>query len=290
MAKAVIELQKDIINNETDIVSILRKAHLIASKLKLDDFDTWIEKELNGYDCYSDAPEYRTVLGETKAKNPMYGLIPVMVPSEISNQLNKRKLLNPISELIELSKNNKDVCMAFPSEISEALCKNQEVIFQCYFIFGVHNINGIIDFVKNELLNWCIKLEKDGILGEEFEFNKNEINRAKLIPQQINNYGQVINGNVSHSQVVSESNNNIDVNIGNANSLITELKKSLLNEQIDDEKKQEALEIIEDINQSVKSNKKTSIVKSALCGLKDFLINVGAEITASIIVSKMNGF
>jgi len=242
---------------------------------------------LNGYDCYADAPEYRTVLGETKAKNPMYGLIPVMVPSEISNQLNKRKLLNPISELIELSKNNKDVCMAFPSEISEALCKNQDVVFHCYFIFGVHNLNGIIDFVKNKLLDWCIKLEKDGILGEEFEFNKDEVNRAKLIPQQINNYGQVINGNVSHSQVVSESNNNIDVNIGNANSLITELKKSLLNEQIDDEKKQEALEILDDIKDSIKEKNKHSFIKTALIGLKDFLISAGAGVAAAIIQTKL---
>lgn len=41
---------------------------------------------------------------------------------------------------------------------------------------------------------------------------------------------------------------------------------------------------------SIKSNKKTSVIKSALNGLKDFLINVGANVTAAIITAKMNGF
>ena len=103
MSKLVIELQKDIIENKIDTISILRKAKLIATKLNLVDFNHWINHELNGYENYDDIPEYRNIIGEVKAKNPYYGLIPVVMPSSIAEQLNTRKLYNPISELINFS-------------------------------------------------------------------------------------------------------------------------------------------------------------------------------------------
>ncbi|WP_440248046.1 AbiTii domain-containing protein [Catenibacterium faecis] len=42
-----------------DIVNVLRNAHLIAVKLKLSDFDQWIQYKLNGYPNKESCPEYR---------------------------------------------------------------------------------------------------------------------------------------------------------------------------------------------------------------------------------------
>ena len=39
MANSVLELQKEVLSPNCDIVNVLRKAHLIAVKLKLSDFD-----------------------------------------------------------------------------------------------------------------------------------------------------------------------------------------------------------------------------------------------------------
>ena len=39
MGSIVLELQNEIVSSNCDVVNILRKAHLIASKLKLNDFD-----------------------------------------------------------------------------------------------------------------------------------------------------------------------------------------------------------------------------------------------------------
>lgn len=46
MGGIVLELQNEIVSSNCDVVNILRKAHLIASKLKLADFDQWIQHEL----------------------------------------------------------------------------------------------------------------------------------------------------------------------------------------------------------------------------------------------------
>ena len=50
MSSLVLDLQQEVLKPDCDILNALRKAHLIAAKLKLTEFDSWIMSELNGYD------------------------------------------------------------------------------------------------------------------------------------------------------------------------------------------------------------------------------------------------
>ena len=287
LGKAVLELQLDIINNEKDVVSILRKAHLIASKLDLKEFDTWILQELNGYDTYESIPEYRLVYGEIKAKNPYHGYIPVMLPSSLEDDFTKRKLFNSISEIVQLLQSkDAQVMISLPSDISKDICKGTGVVFPCYFIIGGHSLKTIVEKVKNTILEWCLQLDKDGIVGDDFIFTDNEKNKAKTINQEINNYyGQVIKGNVENSFSQS-GHDNIQYNI--INSELDEIEQSIKKE-LESEKMVEALEILEDIKEKINEKKKTSIIKNAFIGLKDFMIQAGASVTAALISNKING-
>lgn len=287
MSEIVIDLQNEIINDSCDIMSVLRKAHLIAAKLNLKEFDEWIMKELNGYENYEDIPDYREVIGEIKAYNSMYGLIPVMLPESMAKNLNSRKLFNSISEIVELSKNNKSITINLPTELSEMLCAEAGITFPCYFIFGAHCLLNIIERVKNTILQWCINLEKDGILGSNLKFDEKEKEKAKEIPQQINYYyGQVINGDVNSSTLTA---NNTVNNYDKASDFINELEKQLANEKIDALKMNDALEVLNDVKESISKKKKPSIIRGALMGLKDFLISAGASVTANLISAKING-
>lgn len=238
--------------------------------MNLVDFNYWIDHELNGYENYDDIPEYRNIIGEVKAKNPYYGLIPVVMPSSIAEQLNKRKLYNPISELINLSTSNQPIIIAFPSELSEILRTNVRVNFPFYLVIPQSAIIQIIESVKNYLLEWCFKLENDGILGENFAFNESEKEKARIIPQQINCYGPVITGNVNGSQIVSGNHNSNNLVSSDIAKMVDEIKKSLNTEKISDEDKNDALEILEDIDSSIKSNKKNKHCKSCAKWIKRF--------------------
>ena len=46
MSGIVIELQRDALSSDSDIISLLRKAYLIARKLDLKDFESWTSYEL----------------------------------------------------------------------------------------------------------------------------------------------------------------------------------------------------------------------------------------------------
>ena len=88
MESVVIELQRELLENDCDILSALRKAHVIASKLELKEFDEWIMSELNGYQCNEEnIPDYRSIKGELKAWNPYRGWIPVILADGKMEQL-----------------------------------------------------------------------------------------------------------------------------------------------------------------------------------------------------------
>lgn len=58
------ELRNDAINSEISLSVALRKAKVLASILKDDDFKTWVNYELNGYPEESEMPEHRIVKSE----------------------------------------------------------------------------------------------------------------------------------------------------------------------------------------------------------------------------------
>ena len=73
--KAIIALQKLVLDPSSQISDILRHAYLISCKLNLDDLKRWCELELNGYQSIDDSniPEYRYIFGSLCLKNSLSG-------------------------------------------------------------------------------------------------------------------------------------------------------------------------------------------------------------------------
>lgn len=161
MLNSIKELQEDIIKNKTDIISILRKAHIIAIKTNQKEFDKWIQQEQNGYENYKEIPDYRAVIGDIKARNPYHGLIPVMLSEDFAAEFKSRKLFEPISTILDFYNKNQNCSFELPSEISKILCAGTGVTLPCYFVFGSHQLIAIINSVKNKILDWCISLEQN---------------------------------------------------------------------------------------------------------------------------------
>lgn len=54
------EIRADVVNASMPLPSVLRKAKILAYKLRSDDLKRWVEQELGGYDCDSEQlPIYR---------------------------------------------------------------------------------------------------------------------------------------------------------------------------------------------------------------------------------------
>lgn len=294
MSSLVLDLQQEILKPDCDILNALRKAHIIAIKLKLSEFDAWIQNELNGYETNQDLiPDYRKISGQLKAWNPYHGWIPViMQDSRLEEVLCHRKMEDSIGDIIELySKSKGNIILTFSADVAAKLDSWSNAPFNTNYSLHVsnHQLKSIVDKVINCLMEWTLKLEENGIVGENMRFNETESASAKDIPQQINYYGPVINGNISSSQIVSGNNSTVTYNAQAISDAINEIRDSLEKEQITGEDMENALELLSDISEKIEQNKKPSIIKSALVGLKDFILATGANVTAALITAKIQG-
>ena len=273
----------------------MRKAHLIATKLGLTDFDKWILCELNGYQNEDTIPDYRKIRGLLKAFNPYRGWIPAMIPDKkVEDNICIRDIPNSISEIIVLCEQNNDIVSEFSGIGNTLLSEFFDSSFPMRY--AVHmpftSVKNIIEIVKTTVLEWTIKLESEGILGEDMKFDTAEKETAKTIPQTINNYygsTSVFNASVEGSVVATGNNNTVEFTYEKANDAVSEIESAVEEDDISAEDKGTAIEMLTEIKEKIVAQKKPSIIKSALVGLKDFLIGVGASATVAIIQAKMQG-
>ena len=295
MSSIVLELQEEVLKPDCDILTALRKAHLIASKLKLTEFDEWIQNELNGYKAdQNEIPEYRRISGQLKAWNPYRGWIPVLLQNvKLEEALCHRKMEDSIGDIVELyNSTNAAITMTFNADTINKLNQWADAPFQTEYILHIskHYMKSIIDKVANCLMEWTLRLEEKGILGENMRFNEKESIAAKEIPQQINNYyGNVIQGDVSSSQIVSGDSNTVTYNAGAISSIVDEIREALTKEAIPADDMESALELLDDISAKLEQNKKPGIIKAVFVGLKDFVLAAGANVTAALITAKIQG-
>ena len=207
MSSVVLDLQNEVTKSKCDIVSVLRRAHLIATKLSLDEFNQWVVNELNGYKSQTEAPEYRSIIGQLKAFNPYQGWIPVMLAdAEVEKMICHPKLINSTSEILYLcEESGSSLIVSVPTEVQNTLNEMCDTPLPMQMAVHVSKTAAadIIEKVKNTLLEWTLELEAKGILGEDMSFNDKEKEIAKTIPQQINNYygaANVINGSPDNLQ------------------------------------------------------------------------------------------
>lgn len=296
MGSIVLELQNEIVSSNCDVVNILRKAHLIASKLKLADFDQWIQHELNGYPDRESCPEYRKVCGSLKAFNPYHGWIStLMQDNELEKMICERKLTDSISEVISLCQSSENVLISeFSGEQFAFFNKmfNSPLPMKYALHIPTTAVKDIEEKVKNTILECTLKLESEGIVGENMVFSETEKESAVNMPQTVNNYygnTSVINSPSDNVQIVSGSENTVTFSYDKVKDVVDAVEKSISESDLSKEDMETATELLADIKLKIEEEKKPDILKSALIGLKDFLINTGANVAAGLIQAKMNG-
>ncbi|MGF0031649.1 hypothetical protein ACQRBN_01615 [Bariatricus sp. SGI.154] len=199
----VIELQKAAIDSNSDILSLLRKAYLIARKLEISDFQEWISSELNGYEDYDKIPDYRMITGSLKGWNPYHGWIPVVIPdSSTEDAFHTRKLFDSIPSLVNIinETDNNVLSYSFDGKTLETLCRMTGHASNYTLQFSKNAIVNIVEQVKNKILEWALLLEENGILGEGLQFTAEEKEKVYNIPQIVN-YVSNFYGDVRESQV-----------------------------------------------------------------------------------------
>lgn len=211
----VLEMQRMATEKKEDISDLLRKALLVATKLKLYDFRSWIDKELNGY-REGPVPEYRKLEATVQLKNPHHGLIPVVFPTqELADVVCSIQVRDPIGNLVSILENQTsdmpDPIYPLTPEQEYFLIKHQDgMSLPPIRTVSSSALSTITDLVRTQILEWSLKLEEQGILGKGLTFTNDE-KKIAVSSQEINiqNFQGVL-GDVSNSTLTQDLNMKIE--------------------------------------------------------------------------------
>ena len=201
MTSLVLELQRDALDKSVRIGDLLRKALVVARKLKVTDTVEWISNELNGYPEGAEVPEYRKLRGELKVHNPYHGWIPLMMSSaKHADMLSKRGTSQSVSELDQIANGDGDlVYVRLPRSIEQSLMKGMEAPLEPAVILSKSQIHGLLDRVRNAVLEWSLGLEEQGVTGEGMSFSAEEQRQASSLTFNVSHLGNLI-GSMQDSQ------------------------------------------------------------------------------------------
>lgn len=203
------------------VSSVLLKAKLVASKLGMGDTEMarWIECELDSYVGKNRVlPTYRVLMGQPYAINPTLGEIPVHLASDngklqqsLQEALFEVHFTNGVPEIEALIEkgNTSRLRVPFPLELQHIVWDLAGNNWPLRWALGSGQLHGLVEAVRNRIMQWALDLETGGVLGGDFQFTLIERNAAMSITNNftnsnIGNVGDVLHGGqVSVNQSVS---------------------------------------------------------------------------------------
>lgn len=290
MNSLVIALQKDALKKDTSITELLHKAFFLAEKLNLNEIKKWIKYELDGYSDPEQIPKYRTIDGTLKANHPIYGWQNILTKNQKIYEIISKSIINQkISEIESLiNKNEGQLIIDKTHLVGEYFQNASEVAF----FSDVSRLNGIVESIKQTILEWTLDLEKKGVLGEGLSFTEDEIEKANENSITIN-----FSGNQNILQIQQNSNNSTQSltqhsnEIAKINELINLIETHLNDDVMKEEKKELISFEISKMKEELKSsNPNRSVFKSCFLHIRNLLEGASGSIIASGIIHHLDLF
>lgn len=296
MRSLVLDLQQEAYNSGESISSLLRKAYAVARKLKITEFEQWIYSELHGYKCdYNEIPDYRIVSGNLRAFNACHGWVPVIIDdTKLAEILNNRKIPDPITNLeVLVGSNSNSLMIQLPNDIRKQIAEWAGVNTNFSVFVRKSQVETILETVRNVVLEWSLKLEEDGIMGEDMKFTDNEKTTAQENSYTVNNFY----GDILKSQIQQNSNNstqnmqNKEFDIAKVNNLIKLLKDNYEQINYESNQKEEVQAQIKTIEAQLLSNlPNRTIIIEGFKTIRNILEGVTGSIVASGLIHHLGLF
>ncbi|MBL4894233.1 MAG: hypothetical protein JKY59_05085 [Emcibacter sp.] len=239
---AINKLQQKTLDSNCSLSNVLRLALTVAVKLDLAEFEEWLQKELNGYGSKDIIPIYRQIKGQPKVHNPYNGWIPLLSEdSDYMEMISSRSIGMSIGEIESLQdgmSSDTQLQINYPPHLEAEIMKGMEFVFKPVLFIAPTFAIAILEVVRNKVLDWALRLEKEGIKGEYLEFSETEKVAASHVIYNIEQVGVL--GNMS---------GNSTANVFHTIKLTPEVIKSisLLAENIQSEKTNLPPDIREDM-------------------------------------------
>ena len=225
------EIRSALVNESADLSNTLRKAKILASAIGLPEFREWVDFELSGYTDRDKVPSYRcfrpTNLGtfsgpfQSGVKNmplPTYNL-----PDEVKEFAENLILFEGVGALEAQASGSYQ--RKWPQEMvmlaRDAIqMTGGMVLIDAHQPIPAYALTGVLDQIKNKLLDFVLGLQKSDITSEDLNNGTVEAEVARNL-FHINIYGD--RNVVASGEHVSQRLNTVPK--GDVHSLISYLRK-----------------------------------------------------------------
>ncbi|MBX5058988.1 AbiTii domain-containing protein [Rhizobium lentis] len=227
------DIQNDAVNDTTPVSTLLRKVLVLASNLDIDVLEYWVKYEMNGYPSDVDVPEYRQIKMSFKwsGGNIAYQVKGMAIATAAVAHATGikdihifrcRQAIGTIGIEGVTSTSTLQVGMQnYMHHLSGKAIDESYEIYNLWGEFAASHVFGIIDAVRNRVLDFVLTLKKqyptagevDGMTTKEPDVGNTV---QHIFNTTINGNAGVI-GNANHSTV------NFNVNHGNLQDLRKQL-------------------------------------------------------------------
>ena len=229
------EIQTGATNSSIDISTLLRKAKILAARLQNPEFENWVDRELNGYDNKEGLPPYRVV--PIVAKGTLsdgfriwndFNILTSFLPDKFKAWGEECYLAQPIAMIASLA-TKKAITIPWPQELAVKYGAKGTNACECLRAWQEINpvvLVGIVDTVRNRLLDFVLKIERENPEAGEVGPNIVPVPMEKLQPLVHNIfYGPV--GNIAQSSKNFRQVANMGISPEDLSRLVTELTAHL---------------------------------------------------------------
>ena len=169
--KLIQSLRDNILDSSVSISDTLRRAKVLASLLKNEEFKRWVDQELNGYTDNDSVPNYRRIKVQNfgtlslpfgrMIKNvsiPTYNL-----PDAVKSFAKERVFPDGISRIEALAQTEENLRFAWPAEalmLVQDLFGPDQALIEAYQPIDKSQVQEIAEAVRNKLLDFALELQE----------------------------------------------------------------------------------------------------------------------------------
>lgn len=280
----VLQLQEKAADPSVSVSELLRLAKMIAVKLDLPEALTWIDAELNGYMGQDDVPPYRKVEGQWEILNPYRGWQRVQFEDkDTRSAVSVASIGQPIVAMEAMTpKADRSGSFEYSGGADFRASLVRKFGWEARMILNKGGVLGILEHVRNMVLDWALKLEKAGVIGEGLSFSTAEKREAATVTHTyfIQNAGVV--GDVSGGTVENRQTARIEISGDDVLSLVHQARASMAALPL---ATQQALSpVLDQLEQTAAAGSDTSRVSELLRSARTICEGAAGNLVASGIV------
>lgn len=199
------DIQNAAVDPNMDVATLLRKCKILSVRLANDEFKTWVDRELNGYERIEDLPKYRVL--RTESYGDFSGFFqsglknapipPSCLPEQFRDWATKSYLTQLISAYASLIDRDEErnARENWPADMSASCGDKIYENMTCLSAWKVIPYNALValvDTIKTRVLNFVLEIEEEAPDAGEVPPNQPPLSQER-VSQVFNTY---ITGNV----------------------------------------------------------------------------------------------